>query len=613
MDGHRLRAAIYARVSSDQQTKDQTIASQVEALRERIGADGLALEEELTFIDDGYSGGTLVRPALERLRDVAYAGGLDCLYVHSPDRLARKYAYQVILVEELKRYGVEIVFLNHAAGSSPEEELLLQMQGMIAEYERAKILERSRRGKRHAARRGGVHVLAAAPYGYRYISKQAGGGQAHYQVIEDEARVVKQVFEWVGRDGLSLRAVRRRLNEAGVPTRTGKSRWGSSSVAAMLRNPAYKGEAAYGKTRVGPRLPRLRPPRGKAEPGLPTSVYRTAPEEQEPIPVPALVSADLFAAVAEQLAENKKRKRARQSGARHLLQGLVVCPGCGYAYHGLRTRSAKKEYRYYRCSGADARHPGGERLCDNKQVHAEALEDAVWADVSALLRDPGRVEAEYERRLNREEAGGSWESKQLADMIGKVRRGIARLIDAYEDGLLQKPEFEPRVQRARERLARLEAEAEAQAGRERESDDLRLVLGQLQAFAEQVGQRLESADWQTRREIIRALVKRVEIGPEEARIVYRVTPRPFDRGPARGTLPDCTRRGRPMRERRSPGFVAQGRSASARRRPGYPLVGCTPAEPTSVSPGTVRLSQQTTCSQGQRSRHRDRVRTAREE
>jgi site-specific DNA recombinase len=552
MDGQKLRAAIYARVSSDQQTKDQTIVSQVEALRERIHADNLALEEELTFVDDGFSGSTLVRPALERLRDMAYAGGVDRLYVHSPDRLARKYAYQVVLVEELKRYGVEIVFLNHASGSSPEEELLLQMQGMMAEYERAKILERSRRGKRHAARRGGIHVLAAAPYGYRYISKQEGGGQAHYQVVDEEARIVKQVFEWVGRDGLSIEAVRCRLNDAGIPTRTGKSRWNRSSIAAMLRNPAYKGAAAYGKTRTGPRHPRLRPPRGKAEPGLSTSVYRTAAAEQETIPVPALVSADVFAVVVEQLAENKKRKRAQQSGPRHLLQGLLVCPKCNYAYHGIRTSSAKREYRYYRCSGADAHHPGGERICDNKQLHAEALETAVWEDVCSLLRDPARIEAEYQRRLNREETGGSWETKQLGDMIQKARRGITRLIDAYEDGLLQKQEFEPRMQTARERLLRLEVEAAAQSGRERESEDLRLVLGQLQAFAEQVRQGLDKADWATRQDIIRALVRRVEIGSEEIRIVYRVTPRPFDPSPSRGDLPDCARRGYPMVGKKRP-------------------------------------------------------------
>jgi site-specific DNA recombinase len=549
MDGQNLRAAIYVRVSSDQQTKDQTIASQVEALRERLHTDGLSLEAELTFIDDGYSGGTLVRPGLERLRDMAYAGGIDRLYVHAPDRLARKYAYQVVLVEELQRTGVEIVFLNHATGSSPEEELLLQMQGMFAEYERAKILERSRRGKRHAARRGGVHVLTAAPYGYRYVNKQQGGGQARYQILDEEARIVKQVFEWVGRDGLSIEAVRRRLNDAGIPTRTGKRQWNRSTIAAMLRNPAYQGTAAYGKTRTGPRHPRLRPPRGKAEPGLPTSVYRTSSAEQEPIPVPALVSADLFAAVAEQLAENKKRKRAQRSGPRHLLQGLVVCPRCGYAYHGIRTCSAKKEYRYYRCSGMDGRHAGGEQVCDNKQVHAEALEAAVWEDVCSLLRDPVRIEAEYQRRLNREEAGGSWQAKQLGDMIPKARRGIARLIDAYEDGLLQKHEFEPRIQTARERLARLQTEAAAQSGREQEQEDLRFVVGQLQTFAEQVRQGLDKADWATRQDIIRALVRRVEIGPEAVRIVYRVTPRPFDSGPARGALPDCTGRGCPMAEK----------------------------------------------------------------
>ena len=152
--------------------------------------------------------------------------------------------------------------------------------------------------------------------------------------------------------------------------------------------------------------------------------------------------------------------------------------------------------------------------------------------------DPGR--GGVRARLNRAEAGGSWEGQQLAGLVEKVRRGIARLIDAYEDGLLQKSDFEARVQRARERLARLEAEA--QASREREDEDLRLVLDQFQTFAEQVRQGLGNADWQTRREIIRALVKRVEIGPEEARIVYRVAPCPVGPSPAGGGLPDCSGR-----------------------------------------------------------------------
>ena len=158
-----IQAASYARVSSEQQAEAKTIASQIAALRARVAADGLVLPDEQQFVDEGYSGATLIRPALEQLRDLIAAGGIDRLYVHSPDRLARKYAYQVLLIDEFQRAGVEVIFLNRALGRSPEDELLLQVQGMVAEYERAKILERSRRGKRHAAHNGDVTVLSTAP------------------------------------------------------------------------------------------------------------------------------------------------------------------------------------------------------------------------------------------------------------------------------------------------------------------------------------------------------------------------------------------------------------------------------------------------------------------
>jgi site-specific DNA recombinase len=160
-----IQAAIYARVSSERQATAQTIASQLAALRERVAADGCALPEAMQFLDDGYSGTTLVRPALERLRDLVSAGAVARLSVHAPDRLARKYAYQVLLVDEFHRAGIEVIFLNRELGRSPEDDLLLQVQGMMAEYERAKIVERHRRGKLHAARAGVVNVLAGAPYG----------------------------------------------------------------------------------------------------------------------------------------------------------------------------------------------------------------------------------------------------------------------------------------------------------------------------------------------------------------------------------------------------------------------------------------------------------------
>jgi site-specific DNA recombinase len=332
MKTHYLRAAIYARVSSEQQTKEHTIASQIEAIRQRVLGDGLDLDPDLCFVDDGYSGSTLVRPALERLRDLAAAGAIDRLYVLSPDRLSRKYAYQVLLVEEFTRYGLEIVFLNNPIGPDPEETLLLQVQGMIAEYERAKILERSRRGKLHSARRGSINAMAGAPYGYRYVTKHEGDGEARYQVLAEEARVVRKIFEWIGQERCSIGEVCRRLRREGIPTRKGKAAWDRSTIWLMLKNPAYKGTAAFGKTRSGPPKPkRLRPQRGRPEhPRRPASCVDTAPDAQILIEVPALVSEELFAAVQAQLQENRLRRRAQSHGDRYLLQGLVVCKRCGY-------------------------------------------------------------------------------------------------------------------------------------------------------------------------------------------------------------------------------------------------------------------------------------------
>ena len=298
---HAPQGAMYARVSSEQQAEAQTIASQVAALRERVASEGLTVPSAMQFLDEGYSGATLVRPALERLRDVVAARAVDRLYVHSPDRLARKYAYQVLLVDEFRRAGVEVIFLNRAIGQSPEDDLLLQVQGMIAEYERAKIIERHRRGKRHAARAGVVNVLSGAPYGYRYVTKYAGGGQARYELIPDEAQVVRHVFTWVGRDRLTIGEVCRRLTQAGEITRTGKTVWDRSVVWGMLKNPAYMGTAAFGKTRQDPLRPRLRAQRGRAlQPRRAVSTVDVPQDEWVSIPVPALVEPEVFAAVQEQ-------------------------------------------------------------------------------------------------------------------------------------------------------------------------------------------------------------------------------------------------------------------------------------------------------------------------
>jgi len=458
------RVAIYARVSSDRQAKTATIASHLAALKQRVQQDGYNLEEELNFIDDGYTGSTLIRPALERLRDMAHMGAIDVLYVHSPDRLARKYAYQVLLIDEFNKTGMRTIFLNHELGQSPEDELLLQVQGVIAEYERAKIMERARRGKRFAARRGSLAVMAAAPFGYRYIPKSGATGDAQYQVVLEEARIVCRMFEWIGCEGTTLREVCRRLDKEGIKTRTGKCCWNPGTVAMMLKNPAYKGLAAFGKTRVIPPQTQLR--RRRLKPGqrhMPVSKCRTVSEERELIPVTALVSEELFDAVAERLSENQRRNRERRTGAKYLLQGLLECANCGYACTGrqsgkLRPGFQKEVYFYYRCAAKDKCPTGDKSRCRGRSIRIALLDEAIWRDVCELLRDPDRVKREYERRLATEDPPESKASRDGQKALDDVKRGIGRLIDAYENGLLSKEEFTSRIKSRKERLAYLEKE-----------------------------------------------------------------------------------------------------------------------------------------------------------
>jgi site-specific DNA recombinase len=520
-----LRVAIYARVSSEQQAQEHTIASQVAALRQRVADEGFTLPEELCFLDDGVSGSTLLRPALERLRDAAYTGSFQKLYVHSPDRLARRYAYQVLLVDELTKLGIEITFLNRAIGVSPEEDLLLQMQGMFAEYERAKIMERSRRGKRHAATRGSVNVLSGAPFGYRYITKREGHGQAAYEIDDERAAIVKQIFEWVGRDRLSIGEVSRRFKERGVASPTGKPWWDRTTVWAILKNPAYRGSAAFGKTRSGPRRAQLRKPRGQSKvPRRAGSTYDTPEVEQITITVPAIVSAELFASVSEQLAENRLRGRERKRGAKHLLQGLLECQCCGYAFYGKpvsrSSAKGKTPYVYYRCVGTDAYRFGGQRVCQNPQVRADHIEKAVWDDACELLRNPQLLRKEYERRLAAPESSET--ERSLRKHLAAAHRTLQRLIDIHTDGLIDRKEFEPRLARARQRLADVESKLEILAFQSREQTALREALACVDSFSESVSANLSQADWSTRREILRTLIDRVVIEPTQIRIVYRI-------------------------------------------------------------------------------------------
>jgi site-specific DNA recombinase len=526
-----VTAAIYARVSTEQQTRGNTVASQLALLRDRAETDKVRLEPDHTFVDEGYSGSTLVRPALERLRDAVADNRIDRVYILAPDRLARRYAYQVLLVEEFRRSGAEVVFLNRSIGSSAEDDLLLQVQGVIAEYERAKILERGRRGRRHAAQTGAVSALCGAPFGYRYIGRHVGGGLARVEPCGDEARIVRSIFRWVGVDRISLREVCRRLLKMGCVTRTGKVRWDPTTICGMLRNPVYRGAAMFGRTRSMPAKPRLRPIGHRPQPSRRASGSRSATPRKEwiEIPVPALIDEALFEAAQVQLEENRKRKREGRRRPGWLLQGLVVCHRCGYAFYGkmargLRSSQRPADYGYYRCTGTDAHRFGGQATCDNRSVRSDKLDQAVWAEVQTVLKDPARLADEYRRRISEAQTGGGARDdlNTLDGQIARLRSGIERLIDSYAEGIIGRAEFEPRINGLKQRIGRLENDRKALTEKLELERDLVLVIGRLEEFTSRLQIGLGELDWRARRDVIRALVRRIEIDHDKIEVVFRV-------------------------------------------------------------------------------------------
>jgi site-specific DNA recombinase len=535
MDDAR-RVALYARVSSQRQAEEATIDSQVASLLERIGADGVPIDAVQQFLDNGYSGSTLVRPALERLRDVMYVGGIDRLYVHAPDRLARNYLHQAVLLEEFHKRQVEVVFLNQPrTESSSEGNLLLHMQGIIAEYEREKILERTRRGRRYAAQQGQVSALGQAPYGYRYVTRHEGSGAARYEVVPEEAGVVGELFRWIGVEGLSLHAAARRLAELGIPTRTGRPYWKIATLRGMLINPAYQGEAHFGKSRLEPRTTERQRRRGQPDVPRKQKVVRLTPDsEHEIIPVPALVSQELFAAVAERMEDNRLRQRTRVAGPRFLLSGLLVCGRCGSAYCGRAHKSGdqQREHVYYRCLATDKRRYGGEARCHNTAV-GQSSENAIWADVCELLQNPERLRRELRRRQQPSPPRADAEAKTT---LARLRRQLARVLDMYQMGCLDKDAFAERFGRLKDRLSREEqAYAEQQQAIQQWQEQAEL-LDSFERFAADIRTSLAQADFATKRQILTLLIKRIEVGDGDLTIVYKVQLPPFAHSPNRGCL-----------------------------------------------------------------------------
>jgi site-specific DNA recombinase len=517
-------AAMYARVSSARQKKDETIASQTAALRAHAQQQGLEVPEEWVFEDEGHSGATLVRPALERLRDLVAGVGIEVVLCYSPDRLARKFAYQALLIEEFARAGTRVEFVNGPRGDSPEDQLLVQFQGMFAEYEKAQILERYRRGKAHRAKTGSINVLSGAPFGYRYVRKSEHTGAA-YEIVEHEAVLVTELFRRYADEAVSIAELARWLTEQGAPTRTGKHRWDRSVIWGMLRNPAYAGRAVFGKTMVvheSPGLNRVARLQGRSTPRASKTVDRPRAEWTS-IAVPAIVTEDTFDRVAHRLSDNK-RFASRNSTNPSLLQGMAACAACGYGYYRTSTRTTNKKIYYYRCLGSDDYRYEGGRVCGNKPVRADYLDTVVWDHITGMLADPVLIHTEINKRLTTARAADpvTQQRKRLNTALTKASSGITRMIEAFGEQLITIDELRARMPALRARETNLRNQITALDGQLADRDAYLALAADLEGFLTQLHRKAETSTTDERRRVLRLLVKDVLIGPQKITIRHRI-------------------------------------------------------------------------------------------
>src|SRR5271166_5044895 len=557
-------AAIYARVSSDKQREESTIASQTAALIDFARSRGYQVPTEWVFEDEGYSGASLVRPGLERVRDLAAEGQIEAVLVHAPDRLSRKYAYQILLIEELARHGVDIVFMKAPRAATAEDQLLVQFQGMIAEYERAQILERSRRGKRHRARQGQVNVLSGAPYGYRYVRK-SDDAAARYEIVATEADIVRTVYDHYTVAGMSIGAITRVLNERGVPTRKRISRWERSTVWAMLRNPAYKGTACFGKTETASRQRITRPLRLRGGVGSRDSAHRERPRaDWIEITVPAIVEDDIFARAQELLGQNKKLA-PRRTIEPSIVQGLVSCSKCGYALSRTSTRSSARNIHYYRCLGSDAWRRLGGPVCDNRPIRQDLLDQVVWTEVVRLLEDPSLIQNELDRRLTAARTADSATQREgaLQRELTRTLKSMDRLVTAYQEELLSLDELRRRMPELRQRERTLQTELRSIIDQISDRAIYLRLAETLSGFLARLRSSADTLDIMERQRIVRLVIKEVLIGDKTIVIRHSI---PLSSMPLNGNDAQSTPSGSAAPGDRSY-LLRSGRQRAALRRP----------------------------------------------
>jgi len=502
-----MRAALYARVSTDKQAEKYGIPSQIEALRKRSLEKGWtpALDGDRdAFIDDGYSGAELDRPALNRMRQAAGDGRVDVVLAYDPDRLSRKLYHLMILAEEFEKQGIKLEFITQDMGSSPEDRMFFNMRGLIAEYEREKIRERTMRGSREKARQGKVVSAGAVPFGFNYNKEKTT-----LEENPETAQTVRLIFYTFANENLSLQGLADRLNRLHIPTPRGGDRWRASTLGVMLRNEVYIGKMyQFRKYHIEPKF-RLKPS-GKSKK---TSTALRPKGEWIPAKVPSLIPVQLFETVQRKLKTNAEFSK-RNTKREYLLSGLLYCAQCGGRMGGHTIHSIP----YYRCyrKGNPDRVPlssdGKPQPCSCPEIKAEAIEPVVWDTICQLIRNPDFLIQELHRRHADDSQTKEILERELQLCQARLKaipEEQRRLVEGYRKGLyadfMMREDMEL-IQKEQGELEKRKAELERQlTGRFLTQNQ----EAQIKSLVEKLSLGLNSLDFTGKQELLRLLVEKV--------------------------------------------------------------------------------------------------------
>jgi site-specific DNA recombinase len=510
-------AAVYARVSTLQQEQEATIDSQVAAIEAYAHNNDYQLSRDLYYLDQAVSGARLDRPALNRLRDdmVGEKKLFTVVLCLSPDRLSRQYAHQWVLIQEFRGVGVKVIFVNQPpVAENPQGDLLLGVQGLFAEFERAMIAERFRRGKLHKMREGEL-VNPVTPYGYRYILvKEAGGG--HWELDPVEASVVQQIYQWyTEEERLTIWNIVARLDQMGAAAPPRGHAWRFSTVQAILKQHDYTGQAYYNRTRTS--YDQVGSPR-KIGRGLKSDpVHLPRPQEEWiPVSVPVIVAEESWQRVQERLAMKQQFAQRHNSKNFYLLRSLLVCKVCGHTLTGRTSLT----HQTYACS-----RQGKQRSPDvpahSCVIAAEMIEPMVWQAVTDLLHTPTLILDAWEHQVD-PLPGAPEEADRLRNRQKTLERQWQRLLDLFQEGQIDKAELVHRKERLDQERQTLQLRLTELEHQEHQEQTKEKMLQDFSKFCREIEAGLASPTPALKQKVIRLLIDHVVVGEKEIVIKHIV-------------------------------------------------------------------------------------------